>query len=247
VTSNNINSLDQLSQGELARFAVSVFRRAILHYGFWFNEIQHQLGMEEALRIEEEASAKIFPIAIERLSKAMGFKIADGLPLFLINMPREKLVGLIDAMSINWLANDGVWFQTVENRHDMYTSKRCNDTCWTRYSPSEASIIKSFLNIPEQGGIQGLERALNFRLYARINKQTIQREGEDLIFRVVTCRVQFARKSRGLEDYPCKSAGLVEYTTFAQTIDPRIKTECLACPPDKHPEEWACAWRFHIV
>ncbi|MEA3495043.1 MAG: DUF6125 family protein, partial [Bacteroidota bacterium] len=27
-------------------------------------------------------------------------------------------------------------------------------------------------------------------------------------------------------------------------IDPRIKTECIACPPDKHPKEWFCAWKF---
>jgi len=201
--------------------------------------------MKEALRAEEEVSGKIFPIAIKRLSKALGFKIADELPLSLISMPKGKLISLIDAMSANWLANDGIWFQTVENRQDMYTSKRCNDTCWTRYSPLEASMIKSFLNIPEQGGMQGLEEALNFRLYARINKQTAEKKGRDLIFRMINCRVQEARKSKGLEEYACKSAGLVEYGTFAQTIDARIKTECLACPPDRHPEEWACAWRFY--
>ena len=245
--SDKIDSLEQLSRGELAQFVVNAFRLTILHYGFWFNEIQHQLGTEEAIRTEDEVSANILPIAIKRLSKAIGFEIADELPLSLTNMPKEKLVGLIDAISINWLADDGIWFQTVERRQDMYTSKRCNDTCWTRFSPLEASMIKSFLNIPEQGGMQGLEKALNLRLYARINKQNTEKEGKDLIFRMVTCKVQDARKSKGLEDYPCKSAGLIEYGTFAKTIDPRIKTECLACPPDKHLEEWACAWRFYFA
>jgi hypothetical protein len=60
------------------------------------------------------------------------------------------------------------------------------------------------------------------------------------------CRVQFARNRKGLEDYPCKSGGTIEYTTFAQTIDPRIKTECIGCPPDPHPPEWFCAWRFRV-
>ncbi|MFW5855438.1 MAG: DUF6125 family protein, partial [Thermodesulfobacteriota bacterium] len=45
-------------------------------------------------------------------------------------------------------------------------------------------------------------------------------------------------------DYPCKSAGLVEYSYFAAGIDPRIRTECIGCPPDPHPEDWFCAWRF---
>jgi len=245
--SNQIDSLEQLSQVELARFTINAFRLTILHYGFWFNEVQHQLGMEEAIRTEEEVYTNFSPMAIKRLSKAVGFEITDELPLSLVNMQQEKLVGLIDAIATNWLADDGVWFQTVEKKHDMYTSKRCNDTCWTRFSPLEASMIKSFLHIPQQGGMRGLEKALNFRLYARINKQTTEKEGKDLIFTMTTCRVQAARKSKGLRDYPCKSAGLVEYGAFAKTIDPRIKTECLACPPDKHPKEWACAWRFYLA
>ena len=43
-----------------------------------------------------------------------------------------------------------------------------------------------------------------------------------------------------------KSVGLVEYAEFAKTIDPRIKTICIACPPDKHPDEYYCAWKFYI-
>ena len=245
--SGNIDGLEQLSQGELVRFVVDAFRRTLLHYGFWFNEVRHQLGMKEALQTEEEVSNVIIPVIIKRLSKILGFEIKDGMPLSLVNMPKEELLGLVDAMSANWLANDGVWFQTVENRQDMYTSKRINDTCWTRYSPMEASMIKSFLDIPEQGGLEGLERALNYRLYARINQQVSEMQGDALVFRMITCRVQVARHRKGLEDYPCKSAGLVEYGTFARTIDSRIMTECLACTPDEHPGEWTCAWRFYLA
>ena len=51
---------------------------------------------------------------------------------------------------------------------------------------------------------------------------------------------------KNLPDYPCKSAGLVEYTYFARAIDPRIQTECIGCPPDAHPDDWYCAWRFSL-
>lgn len=60
-------------------------------------------------------------------------------------------------------------------------------------------------------------------------------------------RVQAARKRKGLEDYPCKSGGLVEYTYFARAIDSRITTECITCPPDPHPDDYFCAWRFYMV
>ena len=67
-----------------------------------------------------------------------------------------------------------------------------------------------------------------------------------LIFEMNECRVQTARIRKGLEDYPCKSVGMVEYPAFARTIDPRLVTECLGCPPDPHPKEWFCAWRFTL-
>jgi len=92
-----------------------------------------------------------------------------------------------------------------------------------------------------------LKAALHFRIYAGINVQSIIDESpQSIIFQMNDCRVQSARKKKGMEDYPCKSAGVVEYRTFASTIDPRIVTECVGCPPDAHPDEWFCAWRFKL-
>ena len=164
------NSLGDLTQIELVRYAIDVLRRTVLHYGIWFNEVVHQLGLEEAIRLEEKVSGSFLPIAINRLSKTLGFQTENGLPLWLVNMEREKLISLIKAMSFNWLASDGIWFRTVEDNYDMDTSKRCNDTCWTRYSPMEVAMIKSFFQLPRRGGLDGLEQASNLRLYAHINK-----------------------------------------------------------------------------
>ncbi len=38
----------------------------------------------------------------------------DGLPQPLLNMSKESLIELMDSVAVNWLANDGVWFQAVE-------------------------------------------------------------------------------------------------------------------------------------
>jgi hypothetical protein len=241
------NSLEKLGHIELAHYAIDVLRRTILHYGIWFSEVSHQLGLEEAIRLEEEVSASFSPIAINRLSKTLGFKTENGLPLWLVNMDKERLIGLIKAMSFNWLASDGVWFRAVEDNYDMDTSKRCNDTCWTRYSPLEAAMIKSFLQLPQHSGLDGLEQALSFRLYAHINEQTTERSGDELILRMVKCLVQATRRRKRLPDYPCKSAGVAEFPAFAKMIDPRIRTECISCPPDEHPKAWVCAWRFYIT
>ncbi len=240
------NPLEELSQVELAHYATDVFRRIMLHYGIWFSEVAHQLGLEEAIRREKEVFAWFFPMAVNRLSRNLGFESKDGLPSWLVDMEKEKLISLIKAMSTTWLAGDGVWFRTIEDNHDMDTSKRCNDTCWTRYSPLEAAMIKSFLQLPEQSGLDGLERALGFRLDANFNEQTVERQGNDLILRTVKCLVQETRRRKRLPDYPCKSAGIAKFKAFAGTIDARIRAECISCPPDEHPETWMCAWRFYI-
>ena len=146
------DSLEKLGQVELAHYAIDAFRRTMLHYGIWFNEIVHQLGLEEAIRLEEEAFSSFLPAAVNRLSKTLGFETQNSLPLWLVEMEKDSLISLIKALSLNWLTGDGIWFRTVEDNHDMYTSKRCNDTCWTRYSPLEAAMIKSFLNFLSKAG-----------------------------------------------------------------------------------------------
>jgi hypothetical protein len=74
----------------------------------------------------------------------------------------------------------------------------------------------------------------------------VEQTKTSFVFRMRQCRVQTARKRKGLTDYPCRSGGLVEYRTFAKAMDPRIRVTCLACPPDPHPDDWYCAWRFEI-
>jgi hypothetical protein len=239
--------VDDLGREELARFVLDVLHRAILHYGLWMTEVRHQMGTARALEVLNNASERSFDIQLKRLSKLFGFELENGLPKALVAMPRAELEGVLEGLCANWLANDGVWFQAVEFADGMNDAKRCNDSVWAQFSPVEAWSIKRLLKLPERPGLAGLKRALGFRIYSQINIQSSVEEGPDsLVFRMDECRVQSARKRKGLEDYPCKSAGLVEYTYFARAIDDRIRTECIGCPPDPHPQGWYCAWRFTL-
>jgi len=246
--SEKADRVEDLSQEDTARLVMDMFHRIIIHYALWFTEVRHQMGMEKALDTLKIASDRSIGIQMKRLSKILGFEIKDGIPLSLLNLPKESLLELLHTVGVNWLANDGVWFQAVEFESGMNDAKRCNDSCWAHFSPFEAWSIKKYLDLPQNPGLEGLKKALGFRLYARINTQSFIDEGPDsFVFQMNECRVQYARKRKGLDDYPCKSGGLVEYTYFARSIDPRIKTECIGCPPDKHPDEWYCAWRFKIL
>jgi hypothetical protein len=236
-----------LSNADLSKLAMDMFHRITMHHALWFMEVEHQMGMERALETMDSAYTKSVNTQMKRFAKFFGFEMEQGVPKPLLDMPREKLMELLTETSINWLANDGIWFQAVEFKDGMFDAKRCNDSCWTKFSPFEAWSIKRYLQLPEKPGLEGLKKALQFRMYARINVQSIIDESPNsILFQMNDCRVQTARKRQGLEDYPCKSAGLVEYSSFARSIDPRIKTECIGCPPDNHPENWFCAWRFTL-
>lgn len=244
---NSINKIEDLDQEATARLVIDLFHRIMIHHALWFTEVRHQMGMKKALDTLKSAFDKSYGIQMNRLSKTLGFEMKDNIPSALMNMPKDSLLNLLDSIAANWLANDGIWFQAVESSSGMNDAKRCNDSCWAHFSPFEAVAIKQFLNLADQPGLDGLKTALNFRLYARINTQSfIEEDTDSLIFQMNDCRVQSARKRKKLQDYPCKSAGLVEYTYFARTVDSRIKTECIGCPPDEHPEEWFCAWKFSI-
>ncbi len=240
--------IDEADQSLLVALVLDALRRTMVHYGFWFAEVEHQLGMELALKIEKSAWAGSSANQMRRLGKILGFAVEeDGTPSRLRQMSREQLIDLLKNLGVNWLANDGIWFQAIEKEHGMVDAKRCNDSCWTRYSPYEAERIKELLGLPEAGGIPALKKALAFRMYALINRQSIEDlDADTIIFRMNECRVQRARQRKGLPDYPCKSVGLVEYPYFARTIDSRIRTECVGCPPDPHPEDWFCAWKFTL-
>jgi hypothetical protein len=237
----------KLDKELLIHWIIDAFLRTIVHYGYWLKEVDHQFGMEVALEIEKEVGETSMAIQLRRLAKLLNIELQNGIPAALYRMNEKQLEELLDALCLNWLANDGVWFQVIENKFGMFDAKRCNDTCWTRFSPYEAYHIKTLLDLPKRGGLEALKGALQFRLYARINKQDIvEEEADSFIFRMIECRVQASRQLKGLENYPCKSGSIIEYRTFAETIDPRIQTECVGCPPDPPQPGCYCAWKFSL-
>jgi hypothetical protein len=163
------------------------------------------------------------------------------------DLPRETLVGMLEDFAKSWLAHDGLWFQAVEKECDMETAIKLDTEAWDTFTKIEAKRIMARHDIVENGGLEALKKALGFRLYAVLNEQTITEETEtSFVFKMIDCRVQSARKRKNMALFPCKSVGVVEYTEFAKTIDPRIKTECLACPPDEQERDFYCGWRFWI-
>lgn len=163
------------------------------------------------------------------------------------NLSKEELMDYIEDISKSWLGIDGTWFRAVEREFGMEKAIELDAESWKVFTVIEAKRIMQRFKIPENGGIHALMKALKFRVYANINKQEIIEVSEKrIVFRMNDCRVQSARKRKSLPDFPCKQVGVVEYSLFAKTIDKRIETKCICCPPDDHPKDYYCAWEFTI-
>ena len=165
----------------------------------------------------------------------------------LAGLSRDDLVNLIEDSAKNWLAHDGLWFQAVERAHGLDAAIKADTEAWRTLTVIEAKRIMERHGIAAGGGIPALVKALSLRLYAFLNKQEVIEQSESrVVFRMLDCRVQSARKRNGLPDFPCKPVGLVEYEWFAKTVDPRIETRCICCPPGEHPDDIWCSWEFTV-
>jgi len=236
-----------MSKDQLIQLVGMFMGDVLVHYGMWFTEVVHRGGIATALELERQVLQQYLPLAASRLAPHFGLEMDGALPRVLANKSREELLLLIADIAKTWLTGDGLWFQAMEQSNGMTDAKQVNDTCWSHFAFMEAFKIRNYLGLGDRGGLEALEAALGLRIYSSINAHAASRETDgSLLFSMTECRVQTARRRKNLEDYPCKSAGMVEYAHFAQGIDPRIRADCVLCPPDRVPEDVFCTWRFSM-
>ena len=159
-------------------------------------------------------------------------------------LSKGELIELINLYSKNWLALDGVWFQSIERKSGMDEAMFHDAEAWRRFTVIEAKRIKEFLKLSEEAGLEGLEQALKLRFYANINEYEFIHSGDILIFRNLKCRVQSARERKNMPFHHCKPVGIIEYSEFAKTIDKRISCRCISCYPDISDTSCCCSWEF---
>lgn len=162
------------------------------------------------------------------------------------DLSRDELLELVKIYAKNWLAHDGCWFLAMEEKYGMAEAIEIDSKSWERFTVIEAKRLISFLQLKNYEPIEALRRALAFRLYATLNKDEIIIDGNSLTYKVKTCRVQSARERKGLDNFPCKPVGIIEYGLFAKTINENFETECISCPPDRTTHEAHCIWKFTL-
>ncbi|MFZ5453425.1 MAG: DUF6125 family protein [Thermodesulfobacteriota bacterium] len=141
---------------------------------------------------------------------------------------------------------DSFWYIYLSELFDEATADRVNEKVWGKI-PALAvkDLVKRFPL--KEGGLRGFVQALRFWPWHILVGYQIEERAEEVIITVPSCPTQEARLKRGFAEYHCKEMHRGEFASFAQAVDPRIRTECVFAPPDPHPPETICKWRFYLA
>jgi len=159
-------------------------------------------------------------------------------------LSKEELIKLVKVYSRLFLALDGFYFLSVEDRFGYQAALDIDIKAWEGYFPYEAKLLRRTLGIQEEG-IPGIIETLKYSAFVPCMEQRIEEVSEKRgVFALYKCPSLEAMEKAGRNEFTCEPVGTIVFQRYAESMDPRVKVRFLDGPPRKSPEDVSCKWEF---